>query len=339
MKSNLLLLLRALWQFPFGAGTLRPLSDDASLRPLSDDASLRSLSDMWQHYITRLSGNETYGIPSRLSSLTDLPSAPLLLADRKISGCDLADGISLPNILCGAYADVLEIMDDNVGWDASRYNWLGTLLGLFPNATKMTIGCGSMSAAMLSASYSNTCEIHIKSKTLYNQPNVACSIGGCEVWFDELETCNITDNGQPLCRAKKVYCPEFKKGSYRVAGHAGWNNGETVYMYVGCKGEKTDSIRFYGYYDTGYQINTSPNLTDFEIRQGACQNLSVFGLIALTAENMYNHILCRLKQDEAGCGDGVTITLGSDNIAKLEAVEEYNTLLTELEDVYGYTFA
>ena len=54
---------------------------------------------------------------------------------------------------------------------------------------------------------------------------------------------------------------------------------------------------------------------------------------------MYNHILLRLKQDEPMCGDGVTITLGTTNIEKLEAVEEYNTKLTELEDTYGYTFA
>ena len=76
MKSNLILLLRRFWRFPFGTGTIR------------------SLSDMWAHYISRLSGNETYGIPSRLDQLTDLPSAPLLVADRKISGVpDAVDGI------------------------------------------------------------------------------------------------------------------------------------------------------------------------------------------------------------------------------------------------------
>ena len=39
MKSNLILLLRRLWRYPFGRGTIR------------------SLSDMWQHYITRIKGN------------------------------------------------------------------------------------------------------------------------------------------------------------------------------------------------------------------------------------------------------------------------------------------
>ena len=93
MKSNLILLLRRLWRFPFGTGTIR------------------SLSDMWQHYITRLSGNETYGIPSRLDQLTDLPSAPLLVADRKISGvnAEVPDGVSLVHLLCTAYGDVTEL--------------------------------------------------------------------------------------------------------------------------------------------------------------------------------------------------------------------------------------
>ena len=138
MKSNLLLLLRALWQFPFGSGTLRSLSDDASLRSLADDASLRSLADMWQHYITRLSGNETYGIPSRLSSLTDLPSAPLLLADRKISGADVADGMSLVRILADSsvYNDVTELIDNTHQWTYDRNS-----LAQFPNAKKVTLGC------------------------------------------------------------------------------------------------------------------------------------------------------------------------------------------------------
>ena len=101
MKSNLILLLRRLWRFPFGSGTLR------------------SLADMWQHYITRLSGNETYGIPSRLDQLTALPSAPLLLADRKISngGAEdgIVDGISFARLLSdpSVIENVQHIVDTN----------------------------------------------------------------------------------------------------------------------------------------------------------------------------------------------------------------------------------
>ena len=106
------------------------------------------------------------------------------------------------------------------------------------------------------------------------------------------------------------------------------------YIYIGCKGKKTETIRFWA---SEYGVNGS--VKDVEIREGACQNLTLQNLNGLTAENMYNHILLRLKQDEPLCGSGVTITLGSTNIAKLEAVEEYNDKLTELEDTYGYTFA
>ena len=84
---------------------------------------------------------------------------------------------------------------------------------------------------------------------------------------------------------------------------------------------------------------TFPNLTKIELKDGWCKPLNVAAASGLTSENMYNHILLRLKQDEPNCGSGVTITLGTTNIEKLEAVEEYNTKLTELEDTYGYTFA
>ena len=79
MKSNLILLLRRLWRFPFGRGTTAASdaaagsASDAGSSAASAAAPIRSLADMWQHYITRLKGNPEYGIPSRLSQLTDLP--------------------------------------------------------------------------------------------------------------------------------------------------------------------------------------------------------------------------------------------------------------------------
>lgn len=102
LKSNLILLFRRLWRFPFGSG------------------AIRSFADMWAHYITRLSGDETYGIPSRLSSLTDLPSAPALLADRKITNGSatndgIADGMSLARLLNDTTI-VTKLVDDNTGW-------------------------------------------------------------------------------------------------------------------------------------------------------------------------------------------------------------------------------
>lgn len=149
MKSNLILLLRRLWRFPFGRGTTAS-SDAGSASAAGSTASasgssaasaaapIRSLADMWQHYINRLKGNPEYGIPSRLSSLTDLPSAPALLADRKISGAIGApDGMSLAQLLCStdAASPVTEIVDTNVGWTMNK------AISVFPNLEKVELGC------------------------------------------------------------------------------------------------------------------------------------------------------------------------------------------------------
>ena len=127
MKSNLILLLRRLWRFPFGRGTIRSLSDAGSLR---------SLADMWSHYIDRLQGNATYGIPSRLDQLTDLPSAPSLLSDRKISGVpEAADGLSVLQLLCTANS-YTELRDDNSWIMTKEIPW-----SLFPSVNKLHLGC------------------------------------------------------------------------------------------------------------------------------------------------------------------------------------------------------
>ena len=143
MKSNLILLLRRLWRFPFGRGTT--VSSDAgssasatgSSAATSAAAPIRSLADMWHHYITRLKGNPEYGIPSRLSQLTDLPSAPALLSDRKISGVPEApDGISLLHLMTETTvkASVTELVDDDT-WDAFG---VSVPIYTFPNVSKVT---------------------------------------------------------------------------------------------------------------------------------------------------------------------------------------------------------
>lgn len=145
MKSNLILLLRRFWRFPFGSGTIR------------------SLSDMWAHYITRLQGSETYGIPSRLDQLTDLPSAPLLVADRKIGGVPEAeDGVSMARILCdSAYAaTITEIVDDNTGYTYGRqFPW-----SHMPNIKKAVLGFAHLpqSDLQIVANYSALEELTVK---------------------------------------------------------------------------------------------------------------------------------------------------------------------------------
>jgi len=171
MKSNLLLLLRTLWQFHFGSGTLRSLSDDASLR---------SLADMWSHYITRLSGNETYGIPSRLSSLTDLPSAPLLVADRKISGVpEAVDGMTMARVLCDKNLEVTELTDDNYGYEFTNAK-IAACLAANPKVKKFTCnGTGELADGAFNGN--NVIEsIHMPNATrLHRYSNKLAAIMNC----------------------------------------------------------------------------------------------------------------------------------------------------------------
>ncbi|MEE1131008.1 MAG: hypothetical protein UHX00_05170 [Caryophanon sp.] len=89
-----------------------------------------------------------------------------------------------------------------------------------------------------------------------------------------------------------------------------------------------------------YYRNTNPfaYMLDIELQSGWNKSLDVSKFISLTEENMYAHILQHLKQDEPDCGDGVTITLGSTNLAKLTSDESVQ-LLDDLTNIYGYTFA
>ena len=350
MKSNLILLLRRLWRFQFGTGTLL------------------SLADMWSHYITRLSGNAEYGIPSRLDQLTALPSAPLLVADRKISEPNAIDGISLAQILCNATAAsaMTKLEDTNHGWIAT-VGRVQQLCSLFPELEELRIG---LSFIQYSNHYGDVVAINntkikrvyftdwVKGNYTYEAgPNILSRNSMLEeIHAEVLE--EFSTGGYPLSGfttgetnvegGMKIFLNNIKAlGTYFVnTDNLRSVTANVSYVLVGCRGAKTQTV-----FLTCETSRTAWNtLLDVEIgdkeyidmglspRWMPCQNITI-GPQSLTAENMYNHILCRLKQDEAGCGSGVTITLGTTNIEKLEAVEEYNTKLTELEDTYGYTFA
>lgn len=167
MKSNLILLLRRLWRYPFGRGTTASSAAGLSSASAGSSASaagssatssaapIRSLADMWQHYITRLKGNPEYGIPSRLSSLTDLPDAPALLADRDMSSgirfgeTPLPDGMSLAQLISD-YTGVTKLIDDNSGWvyaaSFSKSLFEDRLTKVFPNLSYVELGCSRNSS-------------------------------------------------------------------------------------------------------------------------------------------------------------------------------------------------
>lgn len=249
------------------------------------------------------------------------------------------DGMSLAQLLCSksASSSVTEIVDDNVGWTMDMYGACNMIYGIFPNVSMVVLNCLHINTDPLHKDTVASGELHFsKAESIEGTANIDKETPNLDVYMDALKTTNITNNGRPIFASRKIFFPVYERGEWRVAGSAGWGNTITQYIYIGCKGKKTDTIFFWAY-DFGQ--DQAQKLLDVEIREGACQNLILVGLKHLTAENMYNHILCRLKQDEPMCGDGVTITLDTINLDKLESVEEYNLKLTELTDTYGYTFA
>lgn len=123
LKANLKLIFRQLFSVP-----LTILGSNKAESPIS---IIKMMEQMFNHYRERLKGSEKYGIPSRLSSLTDLPSAPALLADRKISGVpEAADGMSVIHLIEHT-SDITEINDDNEGWTMTK-----NIFSLFTNLKK-----------------------------------------------------------------------------------------------------------------------------------------------------------------------------------------------------------
>lgn len=327
------------------------------LTALGDGTTPMSLADLMRRLILgRVDGNEALGIPP---SNANIPTAVAALRDRDMSsgltltltdGTDgstdgttdgsattsptttsLPDGLSLAQLLCGSdVADkVTELHDSNVGWTMDK----AFPIANFANATKLTFGCGSITAYQFQTT--RELEIHYPHCKEIADTNLMGKSENVSVWFESMETLNqrTGNGGITTFWVKAVYLPAVKKGVWRVGDNASYANSTTKYIYIGCKGDKNDLVMVHH----NYLVNTS--ITDIEVGEGACQNITISNCNGLTAENMYNHILCRLKQDEPMCGEGVTITLGTTNLDKLEAVEEYNLKLTELTDTYGYTFA
>lgn len=133
LKANLKLIFRRLFSVP-----LTILGSNKESNPIS---IISMIEQMFNHYRERLKGSETYGIPSRLSQLSDLPSAPLLVADRKISGVpDAEDGISLVHLLANstANATIKELTDNTTGWELSTFD---KIKSAFPGLERMHLNC------------------------------------------------------------------------------------------------------------------------------------------------------------------------------------------------------
>jgi hypothetical protein len=235
---------------------------------------------MWQHYITRLSGNETYGIPSRLSSLTDLPSAPLLLADRDMSsgirfGANpLPDGLSLVQLLCStsAASEVTEIVDDNTGYTYGRqFPWSHmpnikkavlnfvstdiTIISGHQNIEELVLPAAEIiSRNQMSYTFISNCpklkKIDGKAFKRFSSSNGTMMIRDCAA-LEEIDFRNSTNIGTYVNIALIYNCPSLRK---IIIGTTGTNPYDS----------NTDNL----FGSPNYQASSTANLIHFELGEG-----------------------------------------------------------------------
>ena len=213
----------------------------------------------------------------------------------------------------------VDYMVNNIIIGGSNNNYLDSLRTLIIKGVKTIKGYYRSNMGVISG-LDNTTRVDI----IFEDTNTIIeesAINNTPVLFTSCET----------ARNCKIYFPSLETAKYAYIGKI-----NPVYMYVGySQNSKENPIVF----KLGYAANIYTNLIDFEIKNGFCKSLDI-GTITnnLTEENMINHILKRLKQDEELCGEGVTITLGATNLARLTS-DESVALLDSLTNTYGYTFA
>ena len=230
---------------------------------------------MWQHYITSLKGNPEYGIPSRLSQLTDLTDAPALLADRKISGAIGApDGISLVQLICDSFAaaTVTEITDNNEPWEY-KLGSLPTIRLIFPNVSKISL---NVDAIIISADRNETRFVGYSS---VRAPYMRAFAKNTSVYADG-------GLGFRDCTFDEIEMPALK------AFGTGYNRGVTLAFFDNCQNLETVDFKEAEYagvfltsttnfaprgYNTAPIFNNCPNVT--HVLMPKCKKLG-FGSVA-----------------------------------------------------------
>lgn len=153
---------------------------------------------------------------------------------------------------------------------------------------------------------------------------------------------NITSTSQNnvrLSHLKNIYVLDVDNLSIEYRVYSSDYQVSGFKMFIGYSHENPTGGNFTLYSPFGIaapQVGWG-KFTDLELQNGWNKPINVSHAVSLTEPNIYTHILQRLKQDEPDCGDGVTITLGSTNLAKLTS-EESMALLQQLTDVYKYRF-
>lgn len=278
-----------------------------------------------------------------------------------------ADSLSqmAENVKAITYADIIEAIssinesvtilnDPNKGWTLT--NNASYLLTLYPNLKELHFGFTNYTTAVLFLTtdvvgdIANSYDIDIifdeietldirytGVKDFISNGTAGSGVKGARCYFPKLQTIYFPGNYANRINVEKVYFPVLKSGTYFYSGSGSYSRTLIHYIYIGCMGEKTDTISIQSYGQNRSEVN---NII-IELRDGACQNLSFepqVNVVTLTEDNICTYILKKLKQDEPLCGDGVTITFGAANLANLTSDESIE-LLDKLTNIYGYTFA
>ena len=116
--------------------------------------------------------------------------------------------------------------------------------------------------------------------------------------------------------AEKIFFNELKKCSLWF-GNGASATGFSKYIYINCIGGREDEIVM-----TARVLDGACLVSDIELSQGARQPFNFTGMLRLTVANIVNHIFDRLadnrfEDDGVTPAPAITITLGSDNLAKL----------------------
>jgi hypothetical protein len=181
--------------------------------------------------------------------------------------------------------NITEITDTNIGWA-----WTNPLN--IPSAKKVTLGC-----------------VTLDGSELYK-------VADGEIHLPFCEYADQNSNGYASIYCEKIYLEGFKHGWFRLSGSSGYGNKVTKYLYIGCQGDRTQTIGIYNYdYDTSNaEVHNSVNVEDIEIRQGTRQpliisNSSIVYWEKLSREKVREHIIDRLADNSDG--EPIRIQLGT----------------------------
>ena len=265
------------------------------LTALGDGTTPMSLADLLRRLIgDRVQGNEALGI---LPANDNIPTAVSALRQRHIDDgltltlgdgttTTLPDGISLAQVLGSAFANnINEITDTNIGWA-----WTKPLN--LSSAKKVTLGC-----------------VTLDGRELYK-------VADGEIHLPFCEYANQNSNSYASIYCEKIYLEGFKHGWFRLSGSSGYSNKVTKYLYIGCQGDRKQTIGIYNYdYDTSNaEVHNSVNVEDIEIRQGTRQSLIISNSTIvywekLSREKVREHIIDRLADNSDG--EPIRIQLGT----------------------------